>query len=272
MLILPDNSSLFPFHSWGTRRLGRGKTGCVVLVLPLLPKFWWCCVSYKNGASLTLISNLWFLKTAQKSGNRFFYCSRPGARWWESFSGMGGCVCVRVCVRTCKAFEPLRWVSDGLPLEVLTGGQRQQLPGDLTPSLQVAGRDAGGPANLRLANPRGDTHYLAILMPGLACCSSCDSSIRGTSPEPLLWAGAWLPLTIQIPFLWHLSMPAQSYHFFLFLLVLLLFGDQNSFARLTDLRIQEADKTFVICWLERVFAAWKLRPQVQNREFQGSFS
>lgn len=116
MLILPDNSSLLPFHSWGTRRLGRGKMGCVVLVLPLLPKFWWCCVSCKNGASLTLISSLWFLKTAQKSGNRFFYCSWPGARWWESFSGMGGCVCVHVCahVQGFWAFKVgLRWSSLG---------------------------------------------------------------------------------------------------------------------------------------------------------------
>lgn len=39
----------------------------------------------------------------------------------------------------CKAFEPLRGVLDVLPLEVLTGGQEQQLPGDLTLLLEVLG-------------------------------------------------------------------------------------------------------------------------------------
>lgn len=47
MLMLRDNSSLFPFHSWGNRRLGRGKTGFIGLFLFLLLVvlcFWqsWC--------------------------------------------------------------------------------------------------------------------------------------------------------------------------------------------------------------------------------------
>lgn len=113
--------------------------------------------------------------------------------WW----GVGG-GCSRVCM--CKAFEPLRWVLDGLPLELLTGGQCQQLPGDLMPPLQVARHHAHGLENLGLANPAGDTHYLVILMPGWACCSLHDNFIRETSPEPLLRARAWLPLTIQVPF------------------------------------------------------------------------
>lgn len=49
-------------------------------------------------------------------------------------------------------------------MEVLTGGQCQQFPGDLTPALYVSGHDAGSLANLGFANPTGDTHYLAILM------------------------------------------------------------------------------------------------------------
>lgn len=197
MLMLPDNSSLFPFHSWGSRRLGRGKMGFIGLVLFLLPKFRWCCASCKYCASLTLITSLWFLKTARKSGNCLFYCSWPGARWWETYSGGGW---VLTCVCMCKAFEPLRQVLDGLPLEVLTGGQCQQLPGHLMPPLQVARHHARGLENLGLANPAGDTHYLVILMPGWACCSLHDNFIRETSPEPLLRARAWLPLTIQVPF------------------------------------------------------------------------
>lgn len=181
MLILPDNSSLFPFYSWGSRRLGRGKMGFVGLVLPLLPEFWWCYVSGKHGASLTLISSLWFLKTAQKSGNCLFLLFLNRGQMVRAIC-WHGCVCACMC----KAFEPLRWVLDGLPFEVLMGGQGQQLPGDLTPPLQVARHDSGGPAKLGLTNSAGDTHYLAILMPVWACCSLLDSSIRETSPEPLL--------------------------------------------------------------------------------------
>lgn len=50
---------------------------------------------------------------------------------------MGGLCCSCVCM--CKAFELLRGVLDVLPLEVLTDGQDQQLPGDLTLLLEMAG-------------------------------------------------------------------------------------------------------------------------------------
>lgn len=49
-----------------------------------------------------------------------------------------------LCVQ-CKAFEPFRGVLDVLPLEVLTGGQDQQLPGDLTLLLEVAGTGMSKP-------------------------------------------------------------------------------------------------------------------------------
>lgn len=62
MLILPDNCSLFPFHSWGSRRLGRGKVGFADSVLPLLPGFWWFCVSGECGASLGVHSQFLVLK------------------------------------------------------------------------------------------------------------------------------------------------------------------------------------------------------------------
>lgn len=50
----------------------------------------------------------------------------------------GGRWVVLVCVQ-CQAFEPLRGILDVLPLEMLTGEQDQQLPGDLTLLWEVAG-------------------------------------------------------------------------------------------------------------------------------------
>lgn len=57
-----------------------------------------------------------------------------GAILWHG----GRWVMLFVCVQ-CQAFGPLKGVSDVLPLEVFTGGQDQQLPGDLTLLLEVAG-------------------------------------------------------------------------------------------------------------------------------------
>lgn len=117
---------------------GGGKWPSLLLFLFLLSKFWWCSLAGKHSASFTLISSLLFLKTAQKSGNCCSYCS-----WLDKMVGVnlwhGGRWVVLFVWVQCKAFEPLRVVLDVLPLEVLTGGQEQQLPGDLTLLLEVLG-------------------------------------------------------------------------------------------------------------------------------------
>lgn len=81
--MLPDNSSLFPFHAWGAAGgWGGRKRVSLVLFLFLLSEFWWCSLAGKHGASFTLVSSLLFLKTAQKPGNCFSYCS-----WLEQDGG-----------------------------------------------------------------------------------------------------------------------------------------------------------------------------------------
>lgn len=176
-----------------------------------------------------------------------------------------GCLCVHVCVHVqgFSAFKVgLRWSS-------LAGAHRRTMP-----PLRGAGRGAPVPAN-----PAGDTHYLAILTPGWACCSSRDSSIRETSPEPLLRASAWLPLNIQILRLWHLSVLAALQSFIFITVSTTAVWRPNQRTRLMDLRIQEADKackgfeqvSFEHRLIQQVIGVSKMRPQVQNREFQGSF-
>lgn len=127
----------------------------------------------------------------------------------------------------------LRWSS----LRGAHSGQHQKLPGDLSPPLQVAGHDAGGPTNLGLANPTEEGH--SLLSDAL-----CDSSIRKPDLNCSCGLALGLPLTIQM---WRLSMLALCYHLFLLLLVISKFWRPNQLTGLMVLRIEEADKTSAIC-------------------------